>query len=662
MADVIQFDERTFRRLAELAPDALIAHAEGRVVWANDAAAVQVGVASAEAMVGMPVLGFVAPRSRALVTERIRTMLATGHAEPMIEEWFQRVDGREILVEVAAAPVGGGVVLVVIRDITARRDAELRLAESERRYRELFDLVPVGVWEEDLSGARAIIEALRARGVTDFRAHFAAHPEVVAACAQAIRVLGVNATACRMLGARDSGELLANLHRVFTPDVLPELAEELARLAEGERMALIEGWNGTLDGGRRWVALRAAVAEGHQQDWSRMVVTTADITERRQAREEADALREQLQRAEKLEAVGRLAGGVAHDFNNLLAGIMAHTELALMEVPEGSRLHESLKTIEEASQRARDLVRQILTFGHKDQPRPEPLELARVVADAVALARPSMPATVELVARLAPSGVVLADRTQVHRIVLNLCTNARDAVGTKGQIVVEVAPVTPGPELGELKGRPCARLQVRDDGAGMDEATRARIFEPYMTTRATAGGHGLGLAVVHGIVSAAGGAIRVQSAPGRGSVFDVYLPTVEAAEAPAPPVLHARGGRERILLVDDEPLVLSAHRRVLSSLGYVVTVAADAEQALLRLRAGPDDFDLVISDQSMPGLSGFELARIWLAERPRARVLLCTGFSEEVDDQRARAAGLRGVLLKPVSREALDAAVRAALG
>jgi CheY-like chemotaxis protein len=183
-----------------------------------------------------------------------------------------------------------------------------------------------------------------------------------------------------------------------------------------------------------------------------------------------------------------------------------------------------------------------------------------------------------------------------------------------------------------------------------------------MTTRAHAGGHGLGLAVVHGIVAAAGGSIQVHSEPGQGSTFEVYFPTVEQVATPRSPAPIFTGGNERILLVDDEPMVLSAHRRLLSTLGYQVTVASDAVQALEKLRAAPGSFDLIISDQAMPRMSGLELAKTLLAEQPAARVLLCTGFSDDLDDEGARALGLQGVLLKPLSRHAMDLAVRAALG
>lgn len=778
------FDDSMFRRMAELAPDAMIAHAQGRVLWANDAAATLMGVESSAAMVGLPVIDFVAPESRPVVMQRVANMLSTGRAEPLLEEVFQKRDGSRVIMEAAALPLGDGVVLVVgrdisqrrnaerertaaeararaffettteamgishrgvhvqvnpayaamfgyedpkqlvdvpifdlidprdhadirervrrralgepvdsaymiigrrrdgarlllevkastfvdgddytivvMRDITAQRAAETRLAESEQRYRELFDEVPVGVLSVDMSAAKARLVVLNSgAGIGEVRTYLSKHPAEATACSHLVKVSAVNATACRIFGARAAADLVAHLDHGDSLE--PSLAvEEFAGLASGASSVATEGWVTTVEGARRWVARRTAIAQGHEHDWSRVVVTMTDLTERRQAREEREALQERLRHAEKLEAIGRLAGGVAHDFNNLLAAIMANTELCLLDASSGP-LKESLKTIEEASLRARDLVRQILTFGQKDRPRPEPLDMARVVTDALGLVRAGVPATVTFNTRIHPAGTVLGDRTQVHQIVLNLCANARDAVAGNGHIDVELDWLVAGAEVPELKGRSCARLRVRDDGVGMDEATRARLFEPYMTTRANAGGHGLGLAVVHGIVTSSGGAIAVRSTPGRGSTFDVYFPTTDHVSTVVRAAPAIAGGHERVLLVDDEPLVLSAHQRLLTSMGYQVTVAHDAEEALGLIRAAREPFELVITDHAMPRMSGFDFAQALLAERPSARVLLCTGFSDDVDEPRAKEAGLKGLLLKPISRETLDGAIRRAL-
>ncbi len=773
------FDDAAFRRLAEFAPDGLIAHDAHDVLWANDAAARLLGLPSPSAMVGRAVLGFVAPESLEQVKARVARMLATGNPEPSDPEFFLHPDGQRVPVEVSASPLGGGVVLVavrdlrprlqaeharhtaearsraffdastaamgisragvhvevnaayaqlfgypspealngvpildlidpadharikenvrlrsegvpapssypakgrrrdgtaldlevhasgyvdagvtmtvvVMRDVTAQREAEQRLAQSERRHRELLQRVPVGVWEEDLSEPKRFLDELKARGVTDFHQHFRVHPEDVARCTRGLRVLSVNAAACEMVGAKDEAELLANLHRVFLPESLPDLGTEIADLMSGSKVATSEGWNGTLTGDRRWVAVRATLDEGHEDDWSRLLVTTTDITDRWKARQEKEALEEQLRHAEKLEAVGRLAGGVAHDFNNLLAAILSSAEVSLEDVAPGSGEHESLTLIHEAALRARDLVKQILTFSRKDKPKHTPIDLSQAVEQAMGLARAAIPSTVALSVAVARDvGTVLADRTQVHQVVLNLCANARDAVGPHGRIDVSLCRVE------EPGSPPRARLRVKDDGMGMDSAVRARLFEPYLTTKAQ--GHGLGLAVVHGIVEAAGGTIDVESAPAQGSCFDVLFPLVEAAPAPVAPVVTGAGGHEHVLVVDDQPMVRTALRRILVSLGYRVTEACDGQEALERFRAAPADFDLVVSDQTMPRLTGLELARALHAERPQARIIICSGFSDALDEASVQAAGVTAVMAKPVDRATMAAAVRRAL-
>ncbi|MFZ5444522.1 MAG: PAS domain-containing hybrid sensor histidine kinase/response regulator [Myxococcota bacterium] len=762
-APAVPLDDRAFRKLAELSPEALFVHGGGKVLWANEAAARLTGYPSAESMRGVPVANFLSVEARRLVAERGRVMSETGQSVPPLEETFLDVHGQPLPVEVAASPLGDGVfvvsardlrpkrqaesrtraffaattaamgisrlgvhvevnaayarlfgyespeqlvgvpilelidpaehqtitervarrargepvptqyptkarrrdgsplfldvhassileegaqtTVVVVRDITTQRQFEERLAASEARLRELLQTVPVGVWEEDLSRLKVMLEQ------AGERAHLPValreRPELLLSLTRELRVLSANATACRMAGARDQAELIANLPRVFVSDTLPELGNLLLQLLEGRAVATTECWLGTLDGQRRWVAVTATAAE---PDWRRVLVTTSDMTEQHRARQEREALVGQLRHAEKLEAIGRLAGGVAHDFNNLLAAVMSATDASLHDAPDGP-LRENLELIREASLRARDLVQQILTFGRKTQPNVAPLEISEVVTSSLALARAAIPSNITLELAVAPAvGTVLADRTQLNQVLLNLCTNARDAVGPHGRIRVSLS-----------RHDERARLCVEDDGPGIDESMRARLFEPYVTTKEK--GIGLGLAVVHGIVTAAGGTIEIDSAPGRGARFVIELPLVAHAPTPTPaPPPHAAASAQRhVLIVDDHPMVRSALRRLLRSLGFRSSEAEDGQAALERLRAGPDDVDLVLSDQTMPRLSGLELAKTLLAERPGTRFLLCTGFSDVLDRASALELGVKDVLAKPIDRDALLAALERAL-
>jgi PAS domain S-box-containing protein len=614
------FDDQAFRRLAELAADALIAHDGDRILWANSAAAALLGVSSAAAMVGTPILRVLAPESVPIVSARIRRMLVTGRPEPPIQTTYLHSDGQRLPVDVAVSTIGDGVVLVAVRDLRPRVEADRERRSAEARARAFFD---------------ASTEAM---GISRLGVH-----------------VEVNAAYARLFGYDAPGELVGvPILELLDPSEHERIVEKIRRRVRGEQ----ESPSFTARAKRRDGSpflLDVRTSAYLERDVPITVVVMRDVTAQRE-------LDEQLRHVEKLEAIGRLAGGVAHDFNNLLAAILGHAEVSREHAQPGSVLHDSLTGIREASLRARDLVRQILTFGRKDQPNRRPHDLSAIVADALGLARAAIPATVTLEVSVAPRvGTVVADRTQLHQIVLNLCANANDAAGPSGHIFVTLERLPPSEGSPLIVGALQARLRVRDDGVGMDESTRARLFEPYMTTKAHAGGHGLGLAVVHGIVSGIGGAVVVESAPGQGARFDVYFPLVEtpavSTQRPAP----VSGGTERVLLVEDDPLVRAALRRVLQSLGYQVTQATDGLDALAQVRATPGAFDVIISDQTMPHLSGLEFARTLLAEQPEARILLCTGFSDALDEPSVRALGVKELLAKPLERAVLAAALRRAL-
>lgn len=381
---------------------------------------------------------------------------------------------------------------------------------------------------------------------------------------------------------------------------------------------------------------------------------------------ELKALEGQLRQAQKMEAIGALAGGIAHDFNNILTPVLGYAEIIVEELPEGSPLAEPAQEVLKAGRRARDLVKQILSFSRQAEQERFPIEIHLVAKEVLKLLRSSLPSSIEIRQDLAPCGMVLADPIMIYQVVMNLCTNAYHAMReTGGVLAVTLAEAEIGPEdystALHLKPGPYLRLEVSDTGGGMPRHIVERIFEPYFTTKAKGEGTGLGLSVVHGIVTGIGGHVTVYSEPGKGTTFHVYLPKYlekqrpeEAAGAAAP----LPRGHERILVVDDETTIIELMEKSLEALGYQVTSCSDSGQALERFAAQPAGFDLVITDMTMPHLTGAELAQRLLAIRPALPVILCTGFSEIINEEKATALGIRRLLMKPVLRDELAKALR----
>jgi len=377
-------------------------------------------------------------------------------------------------------------------------------------------------------------------------------------------------------------------------------------------------------------------------------------------------LERELRQSQKMQAMGTLAGGIAHDFNNLLQVICANGSLVEhLLAPEGEAA-EAMADLHRAGERATELVKQILTFSRRSEGKPLPTSICSAVTEALELMRSTLPATVELSARLDEScGLVLIDPTEVTQLVMNLCTNAVQAMPeVRGRIEVEVTDrECLAEEFDATDHGPCVQLVIRDDGIGMDSETRERLFEPYFTQRGQEGGTGMGLAIVHGIVEGCGGAIHVESEPGRGSCFTVLLPhTYESGCSHcAGREENLQGQGERVLYVDDEEMVTSVMARGLNLLGYRVEHCDRAEEALARFEREPLGFGVVITDQTMPGMTGLELIEKLHAIRPDLPVLLCTGYCSAADESRARAHGASGFLAKPFGIQELAGALRKVL-
>ncbi len=382
-----------------------------------------------------------------------------------------------------------------------------------------------------------------------------------------------------------------------------------------------------------------------------------DVTERLQAEASLRLLEAQLRESQKMEAIGTLAGGIAHDFNNILGGILGNLDLARQDVGEGHSALRPLEQIHKASLRARVLVQQILAFSHR-QSEPSGRQAVRApVAETLALLRTTLPAGVQLQVDLADAPLfVRVEATQLQQIVMNLCTNAwqalEDGVGCIS-VVLESTVIGEGaaPRAVRLTQGRYAHLQVSDDGIGMDAAVQARVFEPFFTTKPVGRGTGLGLAVVHGIVAAHGGAINMDSAPGRGSTFDVYLPLLDApvdtaAVGPFAPQVPVAGQGQHVVYVDDDEVMLVMVQHLLQRLGYRVTGFADPQAALAAIRQQPLSFDLVVTDVNMPGMSGLQLAAELAALRANLPIILSSGYVTEDMRTQATHLGVCGVLNK----------------
>jgi len=375
----------------------------------------------------------------------------------------------------------------------------------------------------------------------------------------------------------------------------------------------------------------------------------------------------QLRQAQKMEAIGTLAGGIAHDFNNILSAIIGYSEMALDKIENDASLQTYLQEIFTAGVRARDLVKQILTFSRQAEQEMKPVRIKFIVEEILRLLRASLPTTIEILRDIQSADTVLADPTQIHQIMMNLCTNASQAMRKKGGLL-NVSLVTVemdekfAAEHPDAGTGPYLRLTVRDTGHGIAPEIREKIFDPFFTTKEKEEGTGMGLAVVDGIVKGHGGFITVESKPQKGTAFHVFLPVARKCTQPEIELkVPLPGGSEHILLIDDEKTLVDIGRHMLEQQGYEITCRTSSLEALALFKAKSDRFDLAITDMTMPDLTGIDLAREFLAIRPDFPIILCTGFSETATEETARSAGVKAFLLKPLTIHELTRTVRKVL-
>lgn len=434
-----------------------------------------------------------------------------------------------------------------------------------------------------------------------------------------------------------------------------------------ERQVIEQGrWEGELretrkDGSEITVASRWAAQKDAEGKTIALLETNSDVTEQMM-------LAQQLREAQKLEAIGTLSSGIAHDFNNILAAVIGFAELALDKAPADSRIHRYLSQILKAGMRGSELVRHILAFARTGEQTKQPLSLSTVIKESIRLLRASVPVTIDIKQDFrATSDVILADAAQIQQIIMNLTTNAVHAMGEKGgHLEITLTNMSAPSAAASVLLQPgdYVVLTVRDTGTGIPERIRERLFEPFFTTKERGEGTGLGLAMVHGIVKSHGGEIIVSSTVGKGSAFTLYFPALkgeETLEAREKTVFHPSRGSESLLLVDDEPALVEMEMEMLEELGYRVAAFINTAGALGAFRDAPESFDLVITDQTMPRMTGVELARKIHEIRPDIPIILISGYADQPDTEALNASGIAARLQKPLVQADIAETVRAVL-
>lgn len=525
----------------------------------------------------------------------------------------------------------GGLVGVMV-DVTEAKRTANALQESAERFNAFMENLPALAFIKDQQGRYIYLN----QAVTSF------YKEPVE------QRLGK--TDRQLWPAEIADAIIANDQRVLRKGQMLR-TEEMVEVDGHRQHHLVVKFPISLDGGRSMLLAGFAV----------------DITDWRAAEKEKEALQARLANRHRLEALGTLAGGIAHDFNNILTAIMGYSELARIKSCDNEVVGNYLSRVLAASKRAKDLVKQILAFSRQSNEQPRPVMVKPIVEEAVKLLGASLPATIGIELELDCEDAIMADPTRLHQIVMNLCANASHAMREHGGVLrINLACVERGPDqLGGKDGIApgwYVRLSVEDTGCGISSMDLDHIFEPFFSTKRKEEGTGMGLSVVHGIVTACKGAITVASEPGKGTRFDVYLPRIEAgrqrdaeAERPLPT------GHERILFVDDEKMQAELARESLSQLGYQVTAFSESASAMQAFLASPEAWDLVITDLTMPGMTGDVLGRKIMSVRPELPVILSTGYSEAFPETRARDGGFSGYLLKPLLLGELARLIRSVL-
>jgi len=630
--------EKRYRTLFEMAGDAIFILAaeekeSGKILSANQAAADLYGYTVSE-LLAMSIEDLDPLKTAKGVFDRMPWLQ---EGEWIIDEITQcKKDGILFQAEISAGLLDFGATRVVIafyRDITERKKSEQALRESEERYRAVVEGLPILIFRFRPDGALTFMnKAYSAFLNKDHQTSLGRNIFQLLPDAELKRI---------------------RLHLLSLDYRKPDKSYEQEVISPDGQMLWFE-WND-----RALFDLQGQVIE--YQSIGR------NITESKKALLDRERMEKLLQEAQKIEAIGTLAGGIAHDFNNILSAIIGYAGLMqLAEIPQDSPLGPYLEGILRAGDRAKDLVSQILTFSQDNEKERRPIQLSFIIKEVIKFLRASLPSTIKIHQDLSKeTRTILANSTQMHQVLMNLCTNAAQAMRDQGgsldveltEVVLDAREAALCPEL---KIGPYVKLTIRDTGHGMSPEILGRIFEPYFTTKAKGEGTGLGLAVTHGIVKNHDGAIYARSELGKGSTFEVYFPVYEPGEFEIRPVSvePLPQGTERVLFIDDELHLLEIGGKILKRLGYRVDVRTSSLEALEAFRTSPQDYDLVITDLTMPNMTGDKLAKEILAIRPDMPIILCTGFSQMISPDQAKTMGIREMVLKPLTVRNLAETVR----
>jgi PAS domain S-box-containing protein len=550
------------------------------------------------------------------------------------EETIERLVGDRVF-SIHVCPVrGDSYVNLYCHDITDLKKAEKNLVDSQSRYRLLIENLDIGVTLVDKNH----------------------------------NIIMTNSSMGKMFNKSVSELVGKKCYQEF------EKQEHICSHCPGTK-AMKSGLpqsvqtQGKKDDGSSFTAnVRALPVFGEDSQISGFMEVVEDITEREKERVEKEYLGKRLQQSQKMEAIGTLAGGIAHDFNNILGAIIGYTEMARDDSPKESSVAKDLDHVLEASARAVGLVKQILSFSRQDETENVLLQPTSIVQQVISLLRPSLPTTIEITQDInAKTGLIFGDPTQIHQILMNLCTNAFHAMEeTGGNLDISLKEIDLrrediNPEL-PIEAGTFIQLSVGDSGVGMTQQVKDKIFDPYFTTKGVGKGTGMGLSIAHGIIKSYGGFITLSSELNKGTTFNVFLPVVNEEELPAREATQQIPvGIERVLFIDDEDVLADMGKNMLERLGYHVTVRKSSLEALETFQNQPDQFDVVITDQTMPGMTGVDLARRMLQIRPDIPIILCTGYSSIISEEKAKSFGIREFAFKPVQKRDIAMLIRKVL-